>query len=167
MTATEKSNLALAVLWAAIIGVTLYMLFYGLSVVVEATSKIVVAVLTGTFALVGAYVTHVLSIQKEREAEALRRKQERYAAILEGLVPYIRAKGADSDAFATAVLHAYVVGNRHVAEAIHQFIKERTSQNLDSIVHFMREDLGMEGLMGVAPTAGLLPPPKQSDPGIL
>ncbi len=167
MVSTSKANVYLAVLWLLIIGMILYMVLYGLSVVVDATSKIVVAILTGLFVLAGAFITHVLALQKDREAEVLRRKQERYAAILEGLVPYIRAKGMESDAFATAVLHSYVVGDKWVAEAIHQFVKERTSERLDKIVYWMRKDLGMEDLMGVAPTAGLLPAPKTSDPGTI
>lgn len=167
MGTTNKTNLYLAIIWLLVFGVTLYMIFHGLSVVIEATSKIIVAILTGMFVMAGAFLSHILAQQKEREAEVLRRKQERYAAILEGLVPYIRAKGADSDAFATAVLHSYVVGDIWVAEAIHQFINERTSENLDRIIYWMRKDLGMEDLMGVAPTAGLLPAPKANELGTL
>jgi hypothetical protein len=112
MNKTTRTNLALAILWAAILLVTAYFIVEGLKALAEPVSKIIVAVLTGLFALIGAYITHVLTSQREREAEQIRRKQERYAAILDGLVPYIRSEGADQDEFARSVLHAYVVGDK-------------------------------------------------------
>ena len=142
MNRATRSNLALAILWAAILLATGYFIVEGLKVLVEPVSKIIVAVLTGLFVLIGAYVTHVLATQREREAEQVRRKQDRYAAILEGLVPYIRSKGAKADEFAVPVLHAYVVGERRVVSAIARFLENRTSDQLDDIVRSMREDLG-------------------------
>jgi len=76
--------------------------FYGLSVTLDAVSKIVVAVITGAFGIATAVVTHALTVQRERDAEQLRRKQERYAQILERLSPYIRNRGDPTDGFATA-----------------------------------------------------------------
>jgi hypothetical protein len=165
MKKTTLTNLGLAVLWAAILLTTAVFIVRGLRELAEPTSKIIVAVLTGLFALIGAYITHVLTTQREREAEQLRRKQERYAAILEGLVPYIRSKGANVDEFAKPVLHAYVVGERRVASAINRFLESRTAQGLDEIVRAMREDLGMEPLEKSTSTEGLLPAPQQSPPG--
>lgn len=115
--------------------------------------------------MIGTYVNHILTVDREREADRLRRKQERYAAILEGLVPYIRSKGAEPDAFATAVLQAYIVGEPRVAHAIRMFTLDGTSERLDKIVSAMRADLGMEPLIDLAPTAGLLPPPKATETG--
>ena len=158
MNKTNRSNLAIAILWAAILLATGYFIVEGLKVLAEPVSKVIVAVLTGLFALIGIYVTHVLTTQREREAEQVRRKQERYAAILEGLVPYIRSKGAKADEFAVPVLHAYVVGDRRVASAISMFLEDRTADRLDAIVHSMREDLGMETLEEGTSTKGLLPP---------
>lgn len=180
MGSNTRTNIALAVLWAAILGATLYVAIQGLSVVLDATARIITAIITGLFVLIGAYVTHVLTTQRERETEQLRQKQERYASILDGLVSYIRNKGEDSDSFAMAVLHAYVVGDESVAEAIRKFTKDRTSQNLDQIVLSMRKDLGMEPLKDLeveelrkesqtdaAWTSGLLPPPKKDASGTI
>lgn len=166
MDSVTRSNLALAVLWGAILLATGYFMVVGLGVLVEPVSKIIVAVLTGLFALIGAYVTHVLTTQREREAEQVRRKQERYAEILQGMVPYIRSKG-ENDAFAVSVLHAYVVGHNSVAKAIAGFLAARTPDNLDAIVNSMRKDLGMEALQEGTSTAGLLPAPKPTSPGTM
>ena len=145
MNSTTRTNLALGVLWAAILLVTAYFIVEGLKELAEPTSKIIVAVLTGLFALIGAYITHVLTTQREREAEQLRRKQERYAAILEGLFPYIRSKGIAADDFAKPVLHAYVVGDKRVASAINRFLQSRSAERLDDEAR-CRKDLGMEAL---------------------
>jgi hypothetical protein len=165
MNSATRSNLALAILWAAILLVTGYFIVEGLKTLAEPVSKIIVAVLTGLFALIGAYVTHVLTTQREREAEQVRRKQERYAEILQGLVPYIRSQGAKADEFAVPVLRAYVVGDKQVALAIARFLTARTFENLDAIVASMRRDLGMETLADGTSTRGLLPPPKATDTG--
>jgi len=160
MAPNTRTHIALAILWTVILGATLYVAVQGLSAVLDATSKIIAAIITGLFALIGAFVTHVLTTQRKREAEQLRRKQDRYASILDGLVPYIRSQGEDTDAFAMAVLHAYVVGDESVAEAIRDFTKTRTAENLDEIVQSMRADLGMKQLpqiQGSSFTSGLLP----------
>jgi hypothetical protein len=52
-----------------------------------------VGVLDGVFALIGAIVTHVPTTRREREADQLRRRHERYAAILEQLVPFTLPMG--------------------------------------------------------------------------
>lgn len=106
MSRARRTDLALVILWAAILLGAAYFIVVGLKVLAEPVSKIIVAVLTGLFALIGAYVTHVLTTEREREAEQTRRKQERYAGILQGLVPYIRSQGAGADEFAVPVLHA-------------------------------------------------------------
>jgi len=159
MKSDKGARIAQAILWFAILGATLYMAIHGLSVIVDSTSKIVAAILTGLFGLVGAYVTHVLSVQSQRDAERLRRKQDCYAEIMQRLVPYIRSKGEGADELAPAVLYSYVVADETVAKAICDFTKSRTSDKLDEIVESMRKDLGMPSLNGVAPTTGLLPPP--------
>jgi hypothetical protein len=155
-----RNNIALAILWGAILWAAVWFVVEGLKVFAEPVSKIIVAVLTGLFALIGAYVTHVLAIQKEREVEQLRRKQERYAAILEGLVRYIRSQGSNVDEFAKPVLHAYVVGDKRVASTINRFLESRTHERLDAIIIAMREDLGMEALTEDTSTKDLLPAPK-------
>lgn len=83
MNSNTRSNLALGILWAAILLSALYFITVGLRVLAEPVSKVVVAILTGLFALIGAYVTHVLTTQREREAEQVRRKQARYEDILQ------------------------------------------------------------------------------------
>jgi hypothetical protein len=162
-----RSNHALVVLWGFILFTTAYFIIEGLKVITEPLSKVIVAVLTGLFVLIGAYLTHVLANQREREVEQIRRKQERYAQILEGLVPYIRSKGAKADEFAVPVLHAYVVGEKRVASAIACFLNKRTSENLDAIIRSMREDLGMENLEEGTTTKNLLPEPKHDEPGTI
>ncbi|QDU11287.1 hypothetical protein [Gimesia aquarii] len=158
MSTSTRSNIAIAILWIAILLATGYYIVEGLKVIAEPVSKIIVAVLTGLFALIGVYFTHVLTTLREREADQVRRKQERYAAILEGLVPYIRSDGDKADEFAVPVLHAYVVGERRVASAIARFLEDRTSKKLDTIVSSMRVDLGMEPLDPDTSTEGLLAP---------
>jgi len=131
--------------------------FYGLSVTLDAVSKIVVAVITGAFGIATAVVTHALTVQRERDAEQLRRKQERYAQILERLSPYIRNRGDPTDGFATAVLHAYVVGAPAVAAGIRDFMSSRDGKTLDRVIAAMRTDLGMEPLAMETSIQGLLP----------
>jgi hypothetical protein len=152
-------NVALAALWAIALLAGGLAVYYGLRVAVDAASKIFVAVITGIFGILAAYVTHVFSVQRERGAEQLRRKQERYSEILKALAPYLRSRGDDSDAFATAVLHAYVVGSPAVAEAIRNFMAARNVKSLDGVVSSMRSDLGMPRLDEATTTASLLPTP--------
>ena len=152
-----RSSLPLAILWVAILLTTVYFIVEGLKVAAEPTSKIIAAVLTGLFALIGGYITHLLATERERGAEQLRRKQERYAKILDGLIPYIRDPDAKAVKFANPVLHAYVASDKRVASAIHSFLNARTSANLDAIINSMRKDLRMEALESSTSTEGLVP----------
>lgn len=161
MNSIKRSDVALALLWLVILLAAAYFVAAGVRTLAEPVSKIIAAVLTGLLALIGAYVTHVLATQREREKDQMQRKQERYAEILQGLVPYIRSKGAKADEFAVPVLHAYVVGSKQVASDISRFLANRTTDSLDAIVASMREDLGMEKLEKGTSTRGLLPAPDQ------
>lgn len=148
-------------LWAVFVVVAIAATMYGLKVVTDSVSKIVVAVVTGTFGIMVAIVTHAMTQLRERELEAWRKKQERYALILERLGSFVRDRTENNDTFASAVLQSYVVAAPSVIVAVRAFMRTPEAQSLDEVVTAMRSDLELALLpvdSGVEPRGGLTRP---------
>jgi hypothetical protein len=138
-----RPRLDVGILWGLFVLVAVAATLYGLKVVTDSVSKIVVAVITGAFGIMVAIATHALAELREREMEAWRKKQERYAGILERLGAYVRDHEQNNDAFATAVLQSYIVSAAPVIAKVRVFIDHRTAESLDGVVIAMRADLAL------------------------
>ena len=154
----KRSEVAIVVLWIALLAAAGLATKYALAAALDAVSKVVVAVLAGFFVLMAAVLTHALAEHRERALEARRRKQERYADILERLGPYLRESSQSSDNFSAAVLNASIVGAPGVLRAIRKFRNTKHTAELDEIILAMRSDLEMPHVENeMISTAGLFP----------
>jgi hypothetical protein len=112
--ALKKEDVAIAVLWGIILIVLIDAVVVGIRDTLDATSKIVVAVIGGAVTLGAAILTHALTVLREQRLEVQRQKQLNYAALVEKLASFVRNPKTQIDEFTKVHLYSWVVGSSEV-----------------------------------------------------
>lgn len=165
----KREDMAIGVLWVVGVAITVAASVYGIATALDAAAKIMVAVIGGMAMILVAIVTHALTSIREQRLELQRQKQQNYAALLDRLVPFVRAPKVKGDEFTSIHLYSWVVGSPEVVVQTKIFIDRRTEEGLRHLLLAMRQDVGLgytnaslSGLIGPLPTP---PSPEILEPG--
>jgi len=106
--------------------------FYGLSATLDAGPKTCVAVITGAFGIATARRDHALHSPAGRDRNSCAESQEALTPNLRTSRPYIEI-AVTQPSFATAVLHAYVVGAPAGRGSVRDF-RDCAIRSLDQLI---------------------------------
>jgi hypothetical protein len=139
----RREDLAIAVLWSVILVILIFAVVVGLRETIDATSKIIVAVIGAAVTLGAAILTHAFTVLREQRLELQRQKQLNYAALVDKLAPFVRGPKEQIDEFTKAHLFSWVVGSSEVVERTTEFMALRSAPALKALLLAMRRDLGL------------------------
>jgi hypothetical protein len=136
-------RIALLVLWAVILVVVGGAITYAFVQALDNVTKLAVSVVGVGGVIVGAIVSHSLTIMREQEAERRRLMQQNYLVLLDRVCKYVRSNRKDEDAFDGAHLYSWIVGTPRVIGDTVAFMDNPDGKTLRYLLLTMREDIGL------------------------
>jgi len=167
----RRQDVAIALLWAAILIVIGLVVRYALGPLLQATAQVLAAVVSAMAIILGGILTHAFTQIREQDLAQRKTQQENYKTLLAKIDQVIRTPNSPNDEFVKVHLESWVVGSAEVIQYTRELLDsttpEKRKEALEQLLKAMRKDVGLSsteqhlGNIFLPPaTAGGLPPAK-------